>query len=158
MCIRDRVEDCVGLRYLAVLMANPEHEIPALDLVAGHDLPALAGSGDPAQPVLDEVAVRGYRRRLAAVRVEIDEYESRAELTRAELARAERDWLVTELGAATGLRGRVRHFGGAQERARVAVGKAIRRALTRIESVDPALADRLRDRLQTGARCCYRPY
>jgi hypothetical protein len=38
------------------------------------------------------------------------------------------------------------------------VGKAIRRALTRIAEADPVIERELRDTIQTGVRCCYRPY
>jgi hypothetical protein len=37
------------------------------------------------------------------------------------------------------------------------VGKAIRRALSRIAGVDPVIGEELRASVQTGLRCCYRP-
>ena len=69
----------------------------------------------------------------------------------------ESDWLVAELAAATGLGGRQRRFADDAERARIAVGKAIRRALRRIEAADQALGADLRACVVTGLRCCYRP-
>ena len=72
-------------------------------------------------------------------------------------ARAERDWLVAQLASAAGLGGRVRSFPDQGERARVAVGKAIRRALARIAEADPALGDHLRQTVHTGVRCSYWP-
>jgi hypothetical protein len=71
--------------------------------------------------------------------------------------REERDWLVGELAAATGVAGRSRLFTGNEERARIAVGKAIRRALNRISAADPVIGEVLQARVQTGLRCCYRP-
>ncbi len=43
------------------------------------------------------------------------------------------------------------------ERARVAVGKAIRRALARITDADAVIGEHLRQTVHTGARCSYWP-
>lgn len=142
--------------HLAVLIANPGREIPAMELVAGLDaLTAGAyratGSG---QEVLDREAVRSYQRRLTALGTEI---ESGGGSERAAAARAERDWLTAELARASGIGGRTRAFPDAAERARIAVGKAIRRALQRIADADAAIGDHLRQAVHTGVRCCYRP-
>jgi hypothetical protein len=145
------VEHSVGLRYLAVLLANPGREIPAVELAAGPDVPSGTRTGS-AQPVLDDTAKREYRQRLDRLQEEID-----AGTGRAAAARAERDWLVAELAAAAGLAGRTRTFATGEERARVAVGKAIRRALDRVAAADPYLGADLRASVQTGIRCCYRP-
>src|SRR5205823_4660221 len=78
-----------------------------------------------AQRVLDPEAIAEYRSRLKRLDTEIDELEP----DRARQARAERDWLVAQLSSAAGFGGRTRAFPDQPERARVAVGKAIRRAL-----------------------------
>ncbi|HKT03082.1 MAG TPA: hypothetical protein VJT31_26430, partial [Rugosimonospora sp.] len=100
---------------------------------------------------------REYRQRLTVLHEQIEVYESRAEDHRADAARAERDWLLVELASATGLRGRAREFGTSEERARVSVGKAIRRAIAYIEAADPVIGAELRDCVHTGMRCCYWP-
>ncbi len=61
------------------------------------------------------------------------------------------------MASATGLGGRTRSFPDQGERARVAVGKAIRRALLRIAETDPFIGEHLRQNVQTGARCSYWP-
>lgn len=148
----------VGMRHLAALIANPGREIHAADLAAGPGLPdAPARDGGPAQPVLDDVARREYRRRLAELEAGIDEFAARNEPDRAAALRAERDWLIAELAAATGLGGRARRFAGDEERARIAVGKAIRRALARVAEADPVIGEELRATVHTGLRCCYTP-
>lgn len=60
------VDQSVGMLHLAVLTANPEVEIPAIDLAVGLDtLARTASSGDrSAQPVLDRTAIQRYRQRL----------------------------------------------------------------------------------------------
>lgn len=151
-----RVVDRRGVLYLAMLCASPGREIPAAELVAG---PALLKAAENAarsvQTVLDDVARRDFHHRLAVLGQEID--RSGADAERAERAKAERDWLLAELASNTGLGGRNREFANAEERARIAVGKAIRRALAYIESADPVIGRWLRDRVHTGVRCCYLP-
>lgn len=62
--------------------------------------------------------------------------------------------VVAALAAATtGIGGYVRGFPDSGERARIAVGKAIRRALAQIATADPVLGEYLRDGVHTGVRC-----
>jgi len=92
--------------------------------------------------LLDEEARRAYRARLA-------------ELDPDDPADDERAWLLDQLGAATGLAGRRRTSGSTEERARVAVRKAIVAALARIAETDPWLGRHLHDRVRTGLECRY---
>ena len=69
----------------------------------------------------------------------------------------ERDALLEQVGVATGLAGRQRRFSSSQERARVAVRKAIAAALHPIEANSPELARLLRDTVHTGTVCRYEP-
>ncbi len=153
------VQHSIGMFHLAVLIANPGQEVQAADLVAG--LTALGGAADKtavsAQPLLDRVALQEYRHRITRLRAEIDDLESNHEPERAALARTEHDWLVTELAGAAGLGGRPRQFPESAERARIAVGKAIRRALARIAEADAVIGEHLRRTVHTGARCSYWP-
>ncbi len=70
---------------------------------------------------------------------------------------SEVDWILRDVRATTGLGGRPRTFADDAERARIAVGTAIRRALARIGDADEILGAELRAGVETGARCCYRP-
>jgi hypothetical protein len=153
------LDQCVGLLHLAVLTANPGVEIPAIDLVVGlHRLERAASRGGmSAQPLLDRAASQQYRQRLSQLRGEIDDLQARGDREGAERARAERDWVLSELTAGTGLRGRARTFADDGERARIAVGRAIRRALARIEQADPVIGTHLRNAVHTGMHCWYRP-
>jgi len=159
--------------HLSVLLANPGHEIPAADLAAGvaalvpPGRPIGGGDGCPhavdarptsgRQPVLDEAGIRRYRRRLDELRTEIDDLERRGEDDLAARSSAEQRWLVAELAGAVGLGGRVRSFPDETERARIAVGKAIRRAVARITQADPQIGAHLGVNLHTGAVCWYLP-
>ncbi|HMI27122.1 MAG TPA: hypothetical protein VK594_21785, partial [Streptosporangiaceae bacterium] len=148
------VEDSIGMVHLAVLIANPRQEIQAADLVAGlAGLSGPSGEAGAAQRVLDPAAIAEYRSRLKRLDTEIDELEP----DRARQARAERDWLVAQLSSAAGFGGRTRAFPDQPERARVAVGKAIRRALARITEADGVIGEHLRQTVHTGIRCSYWP-
>jgi hypothetical protein len=150
------------MRYLATLIAHPGLDIPAIELAAGGDPPQVAGEGatshqaESRQFLLDGIAVREYRRRLAQLEADIDDYESMRDLQRAAQAQRERDWLVSELESAAGLSGRIRQFSNDTERARVAVGKALHRALDRLSASDSFIAAEIRTRLKTGLRCSFR--
>jgi hypothetical protein len=149
------MEDSIGLAHLAVLVANPRQEILAADLAAGLVALGAAGDGGSAHPVLDQTAIAGYRSRLKRLDAELARREPQDGDQGA--LRAERDWLVAQLASAAGFGGRVRSFPDQGERARVAVGKAIRRALSRITEADPVLGDYLRQTVHTGVRCSYWP-
>jgi hypothetical protein len=153
------VEHSVGLLHLAVLIANPRQEIPAIDLVAGVEAAAVGITRDTgsAQPVLDRTAIREYRHRLSQLPGEIGELEAREDAPRAARARAEREWLIAALSSASAIGDRTRRFTDDPERARIAVGKAIRRAITRITGADTVIGESLRGRIHTGIRCSYWP-
>ncbi|WP_312878281.1 hypothetical protein [Lentzea indica] len=138
------VDGGIGMAHLAVLVANPGREIDAAELVAGTN--ALTEEVTT-QDQLDPEALRQYRNRLAELRGR--------ELSCAE--RAEHDWLAGEIAAATGLGGRTRTFSDSGERARIAVGKAIRRAVNALSSADPVIGNHVRDHVRTGRRCSYSP-
>jgi hypothetical protein len=153
------VKDAKGLRDLAVLLRVPGRPVHAGDLLAA------AGAGDAgraalrlgADEVLDDRARRELRARPAELEEEIDQAERWADLERAARATAERDALVQELAAATGLGGRGRLLGDQSERARKAVTARIRDVIARIERLHPALGAHLRASVTTGTWCAYTP-
>lgn len=151
------VEHSVGMLHLAVLLANPDHDIPCVDLAAG--VAAVHAVTDRSRhQVLDEAAIRQYRRRIEELSAQVDDLENRGETERALTSRTELDWLVAELASATGISGRAREFSDNGERARLAVSRAIRRAIARIHRADPHIGEHLRQGVRTGVRCSYRPF
>ena len=148
--------DLKGLRYLRELARRPGADVAALDLAAaGQGGAVLAES--PAGEVADARALAAYRRRLRDIDAELDEARDWADEARVTRLGLEREALLREVGAATGLAGRRRRFGSADERARVAVRKAISAALARVAQQDAALARLFRDTVRTGAACRYDP-
>ncbi len=117
-----RVPDSLGLRYLDLLIRHPGQELAAKDLVqlAASTGPASTAapadglhdaSGAGADEVLDQQARTAYRQRLSGLDEDLAEAEAWHDTERASRLRAERDFLVRELAAATGLGGRPRRLG-----------------------------------------------
>jgi hypothetical protein len=163
-----RVRDLKGMRYLAQLLAHPGREFHVLDLVAAESVGvARAESGLVAElprtafgdagEMLDARAKSAYRRRLAEIEDDIDQARALGDTERAAQADAERDFLVRELSRAIGLGGRDRRAASASERARVAVTRAIRYAITRIGEHHLSLGEHLSLAIRTGTYCGYFP-
>jgi tetratricopeptide (TPR) repeat protein len=163
-----RLRGSKGLRYLARLLDQPGRELTALELVALERRPpdnandavvaglALAVQGD-AGPLLDARAKESYRRRLAEIEEDVADARAVGDSLRAAQADSERDFLVRELARAVGLGGRERQAGSASERARSAVTRAMRQALSRIREHHAPLAEHLDRTIRTGTSCVYLP-
>jgi tetratricopeptide (TPR) repeat protein len=163
-----RVRDLKGMRHLARLLADPGREYHVLDLVAAETgsgaqaaggqaagLPR-AGLGDAGES-LDAQAKDAYRRRLAEIDDDLEQARAIGDAERAAQADAERDFLVQELARAFGLGGRDRRAASASERARAAVTRAVRQAMTRIAGHHPQLGQHLSRTIRTGTYCAYVP-
>jgi hypothetical protein len=147
-----------GLHQLRQLLQQPGVEVSSLQLAGGAaGLGGAPASGSGGGEIADRQALAAYRQRLRDLDEELGEAESWADQARLGRLRLEREALLREVAAATGLGGRARRFSSDGERARVAVRKAIAAALDRIAGHDPALARLLRDTVHTGARCRYDP-
>ncbi len=153
-----RLKDSLGLRYLAQLLAHPQHTFCALDLAAsvqgGQPPPAREGNGDM---LLDQRARTAYRARLAELGEDLDEAVAQNDEGRAMRLRAETEILTRELVRSTGLGGRGRRIAGPAERARVNVTRTIRDAIRRITAHDAAIGRHLATKVRTGTFCTYDP-
>jgi hypothetical protein len=152
------VPDAKGLHDLHTLLSRPGSDVPAVRLRAadGGEV-AVAAARLGGDPILDDEAKARYKRRLG----ELDEQIDRAatlgrDAEAAELDR-ERQALIDELRAATGLGGRSRRLGDEAERARKTVTARIRDLLRRLDDQHPALAGHLRGSVSTGLTCRYHP-
>jgi hypothetical protein len=153
-----RMRDAKGLRDLATLLRSPGRPIRAADLVAAAaDAAVSAELRMGADEVLDERARQELRARLLDLEAEIEEAGRWHDPERAARAVLERDALVAELAAATGLGGRPRRLGDQSERARKTVTARIRDVIDRVERVHPALGAHLRASVTTGTFCSYSP-
>jgi hypothetical protein len=148
-----RVKDSKGVRDLAVLVASPNREIPAAELMAQ----GMAVDAGGADAVLDERARRQFQERLADLDADLAEAEAANDLGRIGGIKGERDALAHELAAALGLGGRARTLGDPNERARKAVSARIRDAVKAIGACHAELGDHLQASLRTGTFCSYAP-
>ena len=162
------LKDLKGMRYLERLLAEPGREFHALDLVTvergalptGHYPDGEPRGDEPGSvglEVFDSRARDAYRRRLAEVEEDIAEAEANHDLERAELARADRQFLVDELTRGVGLSGRARTVGHGAERARTSATRSLRYALERIAQHHPSLAEHLQRTVRTGTYFAYEP-
>ncbi|MEZ0580319.1 hypothetical protein [Nocardioides sp. MH1] len=142
-----------GLEHLHALLSRPGVEVEALHLAGGATTVEQAGLG----AVVDTQALAAYRRRLGEIDGELDAADASGDAARGERLTAERDALLAEVSAATGLGGRARVVGSGAERARVTVRKAVAAALDAIHGADPVVARHLTTHVRTGLRCSYVP-
>ena len=154
-----RIKRIKGFLYLARLLESPGEEFHVLEMTrrtapSETDAPAAA---DGLGPVLDARAKEEIRRRLADLRDELAEAEANNDGYRASKLHAEIESIGEMVSGAVGLGGRDRTQGSHAERARVAVTKALRAAIERIEQFDPQLADVLARTIRTGVFCSYVP-
>jgi hypothetical protein len=158
-----RLPDTKGLRYLALLVAGPGVERHVLDLVdhvegvapadEGIDRRKLGDAGDAA----DGRARADYRRRVEALRGEIDEALTAGDDARAEARQGELDAVVRQLAQAFGLGGGSRPMSSAAERARLNVTRAVRSATAKLADALPGAGAALDRRVRTGVYCAYEP-
>jgi tetratricopeptide (TPR) repeat protein len=165
--VTSRVRDARGLRLISILLCAPGRDIPATHLAVWPEAPPAPGTNgrelarelglgtpcadDDGQP--DGRARAEYRARLVALREEADEAERYNDTLRASRAREEIAALAEYLGRPET---RVRARKDA-ERARLAVTKAIRYAIRKVERAHRPLGTILAASVKTGVYCRYDP-
>jgi tetratricopeptide (TPR) repeat protein len=145
-----RLRDSKGLRDLAVLLARPGEQTHVSELTRAVGFP-----GSDAGPVADRRALAAYREQLRRIEVELASVDAGTAETAA--LNRERQALLAELSAATGLGGRPRVAGSPTERMRKAVTYRIRHAIARVADAHPELGRHLRASVRTGTWCSYTP-
>jgi predicted ATPase len=162
-----RLKDSKGLRDLAQLLGMPGREVAAVELASGGRIGSprraaalgefgLGVEGDVGE-ALDAQARAQYGARLADLEDDVSQAEANNDPERASRAREEREFLLTELGAALGLGGRARRALDPAERARKAVTWRTRDAISHIEAAHADLGRHLRRSVRTGSFCVYAP-
>jgi hypothetical protein len=146
------VPELRGLDHLCRLLERPGTPLAALDL-ATDGRPTVVQSD--LGPLADRQALAAYHHRLQALDGLMSEAEG--DLPLLDRLTREREALLAEVGAATGIRGRPRTCGSTQERARVAVTKAISTAIHRITEADATTGAHLSATIHTGTYCSYEP-
>lgn len=160
-----RLKDLKGMRYLERLLAEPGRDFHVLDLVAvergafpvGDHADSCRMDVQCGLEVFDSKAREAYRQRLAETEEDIAEAEAANDLHRAELARADRQFLIDELRRGVGLNDRARTIGDGFERARTSATRSLRYTLDRIAQHHPNLGEHLERTIHTGTYFTYKP-
>lgn len=142
-----------GVEHLAKLLERPGVDCWAVDLAGSG---GVADGGDAGE-LLDATARQQYQRRAEELEAELAELDSASDPINVERIRTELDAIASELAAAVGLGGRSRRVGGAVERARQSVTKAIRGAIRKINEADEELGRYLEVTIKTGTACRFEP-
>ena len=133
------VEDCRGLRYIALLLqrdaaAGPIHAKELVALATGHDPEATELEAN--EPLLDTMAQQQLVSRLQEIATDRDRACATDDLDRAAALDEEYERIADQLSRARSPKGSRRggSFNHASERARKAVAKAISEAIDRIKA------------------------
>ena len=120
-----QLRDTKGMRDIAALLCRPGREIAVHELATSPERSETA-----ALEVADRTAIAAYRRRLIDLEQERADAEAMHDLVRAERAAIERDAVIEELAAVSGLGGRppAGRFGHRAECAKRSVIASVRRA------------------------------
>jgi hypothetical protein len=154
------VEDCRGLRYIALLVqqagvdARPVHARELVALATGQSAAPI--ELDDRADLLDDTARKQLLARLADLAAERDRHAAAERFERAAELDDEYEQIAMELKRASGQK-KGRGFTDSGEKARKAVGKAITEALTRIASHKDlsSLASHLRTAIRKGLWLSY---
>jgi len=156
------VEDCRGLRYIALLIqqagadARPLHARELVALATGVDAGAI--ELDARTELLDETARKQLFARLEDLASERDRAVAAGRIDRAEQLEEEYEQIASGLRRAAGGSGKGRGaFSDSGEKARKAVGKAISEAVARIATYKEvsALADHFKAAIRKGLWLSY---
>ncbi len=183
-----RLKDSLGLKYIHYLLLNPGKEFFALELkkeVNPHflsenqdsnarlgndeiskqlkdgDLRIInSGTSGAKEEILDDQAVESYKTELKKLEIDLDDAEELSRDEEAEEIRNKIEAINKQLNAGFNIHGKRREFTNEAEKARVAVSKAIRTSLKKIQCEEtgiPALDKHLHTTLSTGISCSYKP-
>jgi tetratricopeptide (TPR) repeat protein len=164
-----RVPPVKGMKHLAVLLKNPNIEIPATYLYAGGNDGRFGATPPPeanlrvvmhedTADILDGQARRDYVQELANLGEELEEAERMNDLGRIARLRGRIEALEEQLREGLTPTGKPRKFvSRTEENARTAVTKSIKLAIERIGQSIPDLARYLDRSVQRGHVCVYTP-
>ncbi len=130
---------------------------PAASVDANHGADAAGREAQSVDQALDNQAIQQFRAQLQDLEEEIAEAEEMADLASLERLKRDREFILNDLAANTGLGGRSRDVNPDRERARDNVRKNITRALGKLKAQDPDLAVHLQRFIDCGTHNRYEP-
>ncbi|WP_146439863.1 hypothetical protein [Crateriforma conspicua] len=150
------IKETPGSFYLAAILGSPRQAIRATYLESMRSgINEIAKTGSVGAPI-DEECRRQYGLRLQDIVTELKEHSADLGEERLSQLHHERDILMQTLNSATGLGGKLRENSDA-DRARKAVGVAIRRSIKEIRVNHEPMADYLAATIKLGFEITYTP-
>jgi len=153
---RGSVSNLKGMKYLAELLRNPNRGMSAdiLHRMAHDD---ETETFDGSLQLFDGQAQREYLKRARDLREDIETARANGREAEALESEQELETLQKSISAGQSLSGKLRSTNPDLERKRFSVGKAIKRAISEIETVCPEFSKHLRLSISYGAFLTYSP-
>jgi tetratricopeptide (TPR) repeat protein len=145
------IRDMKGMHDLARLLQRPREEIHCSDLLGG----VMVSAGK--ELMFDDKAKRSYQRRIQELEEQLLTVDHDLNPEKKRTLVEEYDQLMDHLSVSLGLGGRTRVTSDTMDRARSAVTWRIRKAIKKIEAVNPSLGKHLSNSVKTGLFCSYHP-
>jgi len=150
------MQDAHGLRYIARLLAEPDRDVWASQLLAavmGIDPRVTAGASEQ---LADNTAIAAYRKNYIELQEELEEARTMNDLGRIAAIQTKTDTLATELSRVTGIGGRARER-STIDNVRKRVSMAVTRAMDSIRAEHEALGKHLDGFISSGTIFRYAP-
>ncbi len=153
------IEDCPGLSYIKLLIENKGQTFTTAEFLSLYNdgKPVVLGNGDKK---LDDEAKKTYETRLSDIEYQLEEAEKNNDTGTQEKLGADKAALSAEIIKASGFGGRDVTLNSEFNKYRLAVGTAIKRAISRIDEHIPELAKYLNDAIphpHSGTSLSYHP-
>jgi len=175
-----RLKDSKGLRYIAILLENPEKAFHVGELIQGVEGTPSLNHGSTYKrmnkeqlekealklskkddvsddSVLDEKAIGEFKKRwmdLLEDKREAQDHNDQARLT---IINSEIEAIESALTTARGLGGRHRKLYDQKEKNRKSVAYSINYSFNKIEKMNKIVHKHLKNSIKTGTFCCYKP-
>jgi hypothetical protein len=165
------LSDTAGLHHIARLLKTPFHQMRVLDLMVGPEKPRTASRGTEPYRTMSKAELEeeglsvtslgreGSREQFRRAKEVLDRLEDLAKQRKEAEEKNDigRQAKLDEEYEATKAEAEAVDASGASNKARKAVGIAIRRALDQLKTKLPSLAKHLREAIHTGFSCSYEP-
>lgn len=154
-CREFSVPNSLGMRYIVSLLYRPRMAVAAFHLKLLDDCINSDSSYSSSSPLCDQEALADYRQRLLEISEEIRLAELNHDLAQLSQLKEEHRVILAETIRVVGWSGQIRES-GENDRARMSVQRAIKRARDNIRKASPQLGRHL-DQIKTGLQIVYEP-
>lgn len=154
---RTSIKDINGMTYIHILLSHPNNEFRAFDVAQMAEGRGGEHYQDDGGEVADHEYLMKYGEKINHLKERLEEAITFGRHEDQELLEAELENLLGFEPQLKGQGGRARRTNSTTERSRNIVRKAVNRALESIREKAPELHHHLKNSVQLGTRCVYRP-